>query len=96
MKALRCIDKQGGIDNYILFTDEKDIDSTLGLELKQILIPAWEKKNDRKYDQRAVLFKDRVTKWEMLEERCDSFGKTVIASILEKSNLKTLNPSASE
>jgi ribosomal protein L28 len=23
MKALRCIDKKGGIDNYILFTDEK-------------------------------------------------------------------------
>lgn len=36
--ALRNIDKAGGLDNYILYTKEKDLDSEKGLQLKMELL----------------------------------------------------------
>ncbi|KAI8109986.1 hypothetical protein M9434_001262 [Picochlorum sp. BPE23] len=36
--ALRSIDKAGGLDNYILYTKEKDLDSEKGLQLKMELL----------------------------------------------------------
>jgi len=59
-KALRCIDKKGGIDNYILFTKESDIDSEIGMELKKYLVAAWEKKNNTKYNRRKILLEARI------------------------------------
>ena len=32
--ALRCIDKAGGLDNYLLYTREANLGSELGVELK--------------------------------------------------------------
>eukprot|EP00039_Didymoeca_costata_P015017 m.248847 g.248847 ORF g.248847 m.248847 type:complete len:164 (+) comp16137_c2_seq3:87-578(+) len=52
--ALRCIDKAGGFDNYILGSKDDKLDSTIALELKERLrialrdeiraIPDWESK----------------------------------------------------
>lgn len=36
-RALRCIDKAGGLDNYLLYTRDKHIASELGLQLKALL-----------------------------------------------------------
>jgi hypothetical protein len=35
--ALRCIDKAGGLDNYLLYTRDKTIGSQLGTEMKSLL-----------------------------------------------------------
>jgi len=60
--AFRCIKKMGGVDNYLLFTDEKEIDSAVGMELKKHLIPLWEKKNGKKYDPKQFLFDAKCAK----------------------------------
>ncbi|KAJ1886768.1 hypothetical protein LPJ66_009466 [Kickxella alabastrina] len=37
-RVLRTIDKKGGLDNYLLLTKDKNIDSPYGIELKQKLV----------------------------------------------------------
>ena len=48
--ALRCIDKKGGLDNYLLFTRDKAIDSKFGINLKQQLKQAYEEKEGKKFN----------------------------------------------
>ena len=38
MKALRTIRKYGGLDNYILLTKSKNMDSTYGEYLRKIMV----------------------------------------------------------
>eukprot|EP01126_Amoeba_proteus_P033681 TRINITY_DN3316_c0_g1_i5.p1 TRINITY_DN3316_c0_g1~~TRINITY_DN3316_c0_g1_i5.p1 ORF type:complete len:143 (+),score=25.64 TRINITY_DN3316_c0_g1_i5:286-714(+) len=63
-KALRCVDKKGGIDNYVLYTPEKEMDSKIGLELKKLLVKRWEEVNGRKFDAKRELYDDTVTRWQ--------------------------------
>lgn len=39
-KALRCIDKCGGLDNYILNTPPEKLDSERGEELRELITRA--------------------------------------------------------
>ena len=36
--TLRCIDKAGGLDNYVLNTKEKDLNSDVALELRERIL----------------------------------------------------------
>jgi len=38
--ALRCIDKLGGLDQYILKTPEKELNSDVGMRLKKMMLDA--------------------------------------------------------
>eukprot|EP01125_Pyxidicula_operculata_P001911 TRINITY_DN11831_c0_g1_i1.p1 TRINITY_DN11831_c0_g1~~TRINITY_DN11831_c0_g1_i1.p1 ORF type:complete len:161 (-),score=28.44 TRINITY_DN11831_c0_g1_i1:15-497(-) len=72
-KALRWIDKVGGIDNYVLFTKEEDLDSQIGEELRTHLIKAWEKKNNTKFQRSQILHQKKVEQWreeENYHEKC--------------------------
>ena len=35
--TLRCIDKAGGLDNYVLYTKDKDLNSDVALKQKEAL-----------------------------------------------------------
>lgn len=61
---MRCIDKSGGVDSYILYTPEKVLNSKIGLELKGVLVKEWEKKNGRKFSARAEKYAEQVSHWE--------------------------------
>ena len=41
--TLRCIDKAGGLDNYVLYTKDKDLNSDVALELRKRIL---EKKSE--------------------------------------------------
>jgi len=58
--VLRTIDKKGGIDNYILYTRDKDIGSKFGLELKEEMKMAFEKKTGKKFDAKQILLDERT------------------------------------
>jgi len=45
-RALKCVDKLGGIDEYILFTPEKKLDSIAGFNAKKMLIAKLEEQGD--------------------------------------------------
>ncbi|KAJ2556986.1 hypothetical protein EV175_001633 [Coemansia sp. RSA 1933] len=53
-RVLRTIDKRGGLDNYLLETRDKKINSQLGLELKQKLKATLELKEKQKNQETAV------------------------------------------
>ena len=36
--TLRCIDKAGGLDNYVLYTKEKDLNSDIALSLREQIL----------------------------------------------------------
>jgi len=72
-KALRCIDKAGGVDNYILFTPEKTLDSAIGLELKKHLKKAWEKKHGVKFQRSKVLHEEKVRIWTAENSLCEQY-----------------------
>ena len=42
--ALKCIDKAGGIDNYLLSTQRADVDSIVGEKAKQLVLQALKEK----------------------------------------------------
>ncbi|KAJ2400519.1 hypothetical protein GGI23_001986 [Coemansia sp. RSA 2559] len=46
-RVLRTIDKRGGLDNYLLETKDKHINSRLGMDLKQKLKAALELKDQQ-------------------------------------------------
>jgi large subunit ribosomal protein L28 len=58
--ALKTIEKVGGLDNYLLFTKTKKIDSDSGLQLREVLKRAWEQKHGNKFDRRAILYSERL------------------------------------
>jgi len=66
-KALRCIDKAGGIDNYVLFTKEDRMDSKIGEELKHHLVRAWEEKNLRPFNCAQIVFERKKAEFERRE-----------------------------
>eukprot|EP01091_Cochliopodium_minus_P006946 TRINITY_DN16900_c0_g1_i2.p1 TRINITY_DN16900_c0_g1~~TRINITY_DN16900_c0_g1_i2.p1 ORF type:complete len:142 (-),score=36.97 TRINITY_DN16900_c0_g1_i2:23-448(-) len=47
--VLRCMDKKGGFDNYLLLTKTKDIDSAFGSDLKRQLKKAYEDREKKKF-----------------------------------------------
>jgi hypothetical protein len=55
----RWIEKYGGLDNYLLFTKEHKIGSKIGLHLRGMIKEAWEKKEGRPFDRRAILYEFR-------------------------------------
>lgn len=65
--ALRCIKKAGGVDNYILFTPEREIDSAIGMELKKYLVPLWEAANGQKYNRRRILYEKKLAEAQKLQ-----------------------------
>ena len=36
--TLRCIDKAGGLDNYVLYTKDKDLNSHVALKLRERIL----------------------------------------------------------
>ena len=36
--TLRCIDKAGGLDNYVLYTKDKDLNSDVALKLREHIL----------------------------------------------------------
>jgi len=50
----------GGLDNYLLFTRTKKIDSEAGVQLREVLKQAWEQKNGTKFDRRSILYSQRL------------------------------------
>eukprot|EP01130_Rhizamoeba_saxonica_P012477 TRINITY_DN5264_c0_g1_i1.p1 TRINITY_DN5264_c0_g1~~TRINITY_DN5264_c0_g1_i1.p1 ORF type:complete len:205 (-),score=48.50 TRINITY_DN5264_c0_g1_i1:44-625(-) len=58
--VIRTIDKMGGIDNYILFTKEKKLDSKLGEDLRKLLIEAWEQEHGTKFKRRDILYQQKM------------------------------------
>jgi len=59
-KALRSIDKMGGIDTYLLGTKPKTIDSAFGMKLRQEIIKKWQIINKEKFNGSAFRFKYRI------------------------------------
>ena len=59
-KALKIIDKMGGVDNYLLYTSNEDLDSDVGVGLKKHLINLWEKKNGKKLNPRLEKWNKRL------------------------------------
>jgi len=59
-KALKTVDKKGGLDNYLLFTRNKYIDSDAGKKLKKMIISAWEKKEGTKFKPKKLLLEDKI------------------------------------
>jgi len=57
--VLRCIDKYGGLDNYLLFTKPDKMDSLYGNKLASMVKDAWEKKNGKQFSRSQLLFNFR-------------------------------------
>ena len=36
--TLRCIDKAGGLDNYVLYTKDKDLNSDVAVKLRERIL----------------------------------------------------------
>ena len=36
--TLRCIDKAGGLDNYVLYTKDKDLNSDIAISLRERIL----------------------------------------------------------
>jgi large subunit ribosomal protein L28 len=53
-KALRCIDKAGGLDNYITKTKEVKLDSLFALRLKKLVLDA-QSENQQKNEEKASI-----------------------------------------
>uniref|UniRef100_A0A6B2LNG2 Ribosomal protein L28 n=1 Tax=Arcella intermedia TaxID=1963864 RepID=A0A6B2LNG2_9EUKA len=83
-KALRCIDKAGGIDNYVLFTRKEILDSSIGEELKVHLIAAWEKKNGTKFRRGKILHQRKVELWQEEQKACEGWRNQWIQEQEEK------------
>jgi len=59
--ATRCIEKSGGIDDYILYTKPKNLaDSELALSLRTRLISAWEAQHQSTFDRRRIVYERLV------------------------------------
>jgi hypothetical protein len=54
ISALRCIDKFGGLDNYLLWMPHKKLASEFGSKLKKEILIGYEIKNGNKYNRRLV------------------------------------------
>ena len=50
--VIRCIDKKGGFDNYLLLTKNRDIDSDWGFDIKKQIIEAYELKENKKFNKK--------------------------------------------
>lgn len=55
-KALRCIDKAGGLDNYLLKTEDKKLDSKFALRLRRIII-------DRQHVNQRIKQREETLEW---------------------------------
>lgn len=53
MVLLRCIDKAGGLDNYIMNTPERKLASDVGMALRK-QIDYWQKRNKQSDSQAPV------------------------------------------
>jgi len=51
-KALRCIDKKGSLDNYLLYSKPQEIDSKTGLELRALLESAYADKYGKPFNHK--------------------------------------------
>jgi hypothetical protein len=58
-----------------------DIDSTLGLELKEILVPLWEAKHNCKYNQKEFLFNEKYASFLLLLLLLFSFSFKFLISV---------------
>jgi len=83
-KALKCIDKAGGIDNYILFTKKAKLDSEIGERLRAQLKKKWEKQNGRKFSRCAELFKKREVQYQSEVKYNDTSRQEWITRILRE------------
>lgn len=59
-RALRTIDKHGGLDNYLMFTKDEKLGSAFGVKMKNILIGIWEKKNGKQFNAKQIQFTTRA------------------------------------
>eukprot|EP01112_Ceratiomyxa_fruticulosa_P000819 TRINITY_DN10757_c0_g2_i1.p1 TRINITY_DN10757_c0_g2~~TRINITY_DN10757_c0_g2_i1.p1 ORF type:complete len:158 (-),score=16.97 TRINITY_DN10757_c0_g2_i1:120-527(-) len=52
--ALRCIEKAGNLDRYLLYTKAKDIDSEIGLKIRKKLKDAYRLQTGEKFDRLVI------------------------------------------
>merc|ERR1712137_628680 len=59
--ALRCIDRVGDFDEFILFSRPRLLeDSDFAKDLKSQLVPLWEQQNGRKFNRSQIVFERRM------------------------------------
>jgi hypothetical protein len=59
--ALKCIDRVGDFDEFILFAKPSILeDSEFAQNLRHQLIPLWEQKYNTTYDRRKILLERRL------------------------------------
>merc|ERR1712137_1017444 len=59
--ALRCIERAGGFDEFLLFCKPKLIqDSDFALNTRKQLIELWEQQNNRKFNRSKIVFQARM------------------------------------
>ena len=59
-KALRCIDKAGGLDNYLLSTKPTVINSKLGAQLRDEMITQWQKLQKLPFSRATLKIQQRA------------------------------------
>jgi hypothetical protein len=60
MSHPRAVRTAGSLDDYLLFTKEKDIDSEVGMKLRKLIVEKWEQKNGRKFNRRRELYLQKL------------------------------------
>ncbi|XP_049851145.1 fatty acyl-CoA reductase 1-like [Schistocerca gregaria] len=51
---------RGGLDNYLLLTSARKLDSECALKVRKLLIPVWQKVNQRPFNRRQLVFERRL------------------------------------
>jgi len=81
--AMRCIDKAGGIDSYILFTKPHKLDSEIGERLRVQLKKKWEEKHGRKFRRSTERFEERKARYQTQIRYNDACRDQVIQTALK-------------
>jgi predicted secreted Zn-dependent protease len=72
----RCIEKAGGLDEYVLFSKPGKIaDSQFAQDLRHKLIPAWEAKHGTTFDRRRLVFERKLADAQYKHEQKIAFEK---------------------
>mmetsp|Transcript_23945 Transcript_23945/g.36384 ORF Transcript_23945/g.36384 Transcript_23945/m.36384 type:complete len:180 (+) Transcript_23945:19-558(+) len=59
--ALRCIDRVGGLDEFLLYSKPKLLsESEFALKTRKVLIAEWEKENKRKFNRSQLIYEARL------------------------------------
>eukprot|EP01120_Amphizonella_sp_Union-15-10_P011043 TRINITY_DN4584_c0_g1_i1.p1 TRINITY_DN4584_c0_g1~~TRINITY_DN4584_c0_g1_i1.p1 ORF type:complete len:180 (-),score=19.87 TRINITY_DN4584_c0_g1_i1:17-556(-) len=69
--VMRCIDKWGSLDYYLLYTKDNDIDSQVGLDIRQMLLERYKEVNGVPFKRSEMRFKmrlERLAKSQMVKD----------------------------